>query len=532
VVEVFSPSQACVGAEDVTTLHALCDVIALAMSNHQLLTERDRRLQIQQTLFDLSQAVVSVLDVDELIPKIVRNAVNLVGGASGCVGMWDEARGVLSIRAPFNCPRSLLEPGPDVKERLFRQVIRDGKPSLLDGSSEVSRLDAWLGQGEITSAVGVPLRQDKRVTGVLLVSTNRPNVHFNWEDAGLLEAFADLAAIAMANARLFRQINLKADQMDALLKISRRLTESLKLESVLNAVLKEATVFIRADAGLVHLAQHNGLEYRPVALFGPIKEMTSRLSVPLEQIIRTAVTKGEPVKVNAGPLVISVPLMAGTKRVGALTCVAGSDQSFTDDDVTFLWTLASHATVAIENARLHEETREQSIRDALTGLYNVRRLRDALAEEMQRTDRYGHELSFLMIDIDHFKQFNDTFGHQQGDIVLQSVATIVGSSLRSIDQVFRYGGEELCVLLPETSKSQALLVAERIRAAVAGFSFQSDRGASLGKVTVSIGLASAPADAKMQEDLIARADEALYRAKAAGRNRVHVYGSAGIAATR
>jgi diguanylate cyclase (GGDEF)-like protein/PAS domain S-box-containing protein len=168
-----------------------------------------------------------------------------------------------------------------------------------------------------------------------------------------------------------------------------------------------------------------------------------------------------------------------------------------------------------------DELHRHATRDGLTGLINRREMDRLLAEELSRSRRHGHPLSLLLVDADKFKQVNDSFGHQAGDFVLQQLATVIGLSVRAFDSVARYGGEELAVILPETSAEEALVVAERIRATVAAhpFSFSMDRHAPT-TVTVSVGVAGTSAnDAITPEQLLAAADRALYAAKRAGRNR-------------
>jgi diguanylate cyclase (GGDEF)-like protein len=138
---------------------------------------------------------------------------------------------------------------------------------------------------------------------------------------------------------------------------------------------------------------------------------------------------------------------------------------------------------------------------------------------MQRSQRYLHPLSLLMIDLDYFKQINDTFGHPAGDRVLCAVADILRRELRQVDQLARYGGEEFAAILPETAESEALAIANRIRQAIAArpLAISETEGAEL---TISIGLAIFPDDANSVEGLVEKADQSLYAAKAAGRNRV------------
>ncbi|MBV6895239.1 diguanylate cyclase [Xanthomonas euvesicatoria] len=176
---------------------------------------------------------------------------------------------------------------------------------------------------------------------------------------------------------------------------------------------------------------------------------------------------------------------------------------------------AEQLSLALSNLRLRESLRRQSIRDALTGLYNRRYLEESLS----------HELSVLMLDVDHFKQFNDSQGHAGGDLLLAAVGELLLTRLRAEDVACRYGGEEFTVLLPEADGEEAMRVAEQIRSYIAALAV-SDGARALPKVTASIGVASFPADGEQGASLIQKADAALYRAKHAGRNRVERYGAA------
>lgn len=178
------------------------------------------------------------------------------------------------------------------------------------------------------------------------------------------------------------------------------------------------------------------------------------------------------------------------------------------------------------NARLEK----LAITDELTGLYNHRFFQETLRFESMRTDRKGGPLSLLMIDVDYFKKFNDTNGHPAGDKLLRSLAQLYQSQLRSIDIVARYGGEEFAIVLLDTNKSEAAQVAEKLRAAVAAQSFPGGETQPGGKISVSIGVATLPLDAQSAPELVVIADQALYRAKHSGRNKVCVAGEQALEA--
>ena len=171
-----------------------------------------------------------------------------------------------------------------------------------------------------------------------------------------------------------------------------------------------------------------------------------------------------------------------------------------------------------ERFHMLEKLKELSITDGLTKLYNSRHFYDQLKGEIERFNRYGHQLSLLLLDIDHFKDFNDTYGHLEGDKVLVRIAKIIRSCLRKMDTAYRYGGEEFTIILPGTHGEEARTVAERLRAAVAAEDFGPDPSSKL-KITISIGVTQYRKSEEIPS-FVRRADKAMYQSKQAGRNRV------------
>jgi diguanylate cyclase (GGDEF)-like protein len=172
---------------------------------------------------------------------------------------------------------------------------------------------------------------------------------------------------------------------------------------------------------------------------------------------------------------------------------------------------------------LLETTRRLSVTDELTGLYNFRHFRERFMDESERAIRYSHNLSLLMCDIDYFKNYNDANGHEAGNEVLKKLAGLMAGSVRDVDFVARYGGEEFVILLVETGRDNAGIFAERLREKVEEEIFPYQKKQPGHNLTITIGIASFPQDAKTSEELIIRADQALYRGKKAGRNRVVSY---------
>jgi len=228
--------------------------------------------------------------------------------------------------------------------------------------------------------------------------------------------------------------------------------------------------------------------------------------------------------------VIALPFTFEKTRTGVFLLRRTVDQEpLSASDVEFADTVIRSAVNAIEQAHMIEQTKADNARlealahtDPLTHLLNRRALTIRLVAELERVRRYNSPLTMLMIDLDHFKQVNDTYGHLVGDEVLRGISTILQRSVRSVDMVARYGGEEFVVVLPETGEQGAVAFAERIRQRVEIHKFEAAR-AQPARVTVSIGVSAFPAPhVETAEDLFAKADAALYRAKEMGRNQVRV----------
>jgi diguanylate cyclase (GGDEF)-like protein len=183
--------------------------------------------------------------------------------------------------------------------------------------------------------------------------------------------------------------------------------------------------------------------------------------------------------------------------------------------------VAAQIAVSLASLRLREELRNQSIRDSLTGLFNRRFMQEALDKEMIRARRKGCPVSVLFLDVDHFKRFNDTFGHDAGDYVLQSIAELLNRFFREGDVTCRWGGEEFAVILPESLSVDAAARANSLRAEVKKLGLQH-RGTGLAVITFSIGVATFPEHASDSEQLLRIADQCLYQSKSAGRDCVTV----------
>jgi diguanylate cyclase (GGDEF)-like protein len=218
-----------------------------------------------------------------------------------------------------------------------------------------------------------------------------------------------------------------------------------------------------------------------------------------------------------------VPLFVRNRVIGTMQLFSRESAAFAPDDAQLLWMLA----LVAENLLTREYTNEGLIRyaftDYLTGLKTRGYFEQQLELEFKRSERKKEHIALLMIDIDHFKQLNDTYGHHVGDQVLRDVSAILIKDMREVDTVARYGGEEFVIILPETNGPGALLVAERLRKGVEQAKFFAGSPDQVERLSISIGIAIYDTDAQFKRDLIEFADAALYAAKSSGRNQVRLY---------
>ena len=217
--------------------------------------------------------------------------------------------------------------------------------------------------------------------------------------------------------------------------------------------------------------------------------------------------------------ILGVPILARKRPVAVLEMLNKVGKPFDRQDLTLLSRLIEQATIAFERASLCEEMSSLGVTDELTKLFNGRYLQQSLEREVSRCRRYGSVLALIFLDLDHFKRINDCHGHLMGSECLAEVAQIMMHSVRDVDILARYGGDEFVVILPEATVATARMVAERLHESIGKHVFLEAAGIKA-RLTVSIGIAGFPDHAQTKEDLIRKADEAMYRAKAAGRDRI------------
>jgi diguanylate cyclase (GGDEF)-like protein len=338
------------------------------------------------------------------------------------------------------------------------------------------------------------------------------------------------------------QLAERARETELVVDVTRALSGTLDLHEQLEELGKSVCQGLGADEFSVLLVDEptHQLVCEAVAGSAPSAARGVRLAIG-EGVAGEAVARGETLyvpdvrrderflhykgkKQTVGSF-LAVPLRSKGRIVGVMNINRPQVGAFTPQEIRVAESVAMQAAMAISNARLFQQTLELSYTDPLTGIPNRRHLFQQLEQEWTRSLRFGDELSLLMIDLDLFKNVNDTWGHAIGDGVLRAIAQVLRRNVRKVDTVARYGGEEFCVLLPRVTKREAIEVAEKLRRAVATTPLPGAPDQQPIHLTISVGVATYGADASDMSGLIESADKALYAAKHAGRNAVQAAGA-------
>ncbi len=322
--------------------------------------------------------------------------------------------------------------------------------------------------------------------------------------------------------------------------VAKALTSSLNLDSILQTIMDKMAEYFRPDTWSLLMVDEPKDELYFAIAVGDAADALKTVRLKLGEGIAGWVAKhGEPLlvpDVYTDPRfskridqmtkwqthsIICVPLTAKSRVLGVIQLINVDMKGFGDSEMFFLQSLCDYAAIAIENARAVERIQELTITDDCTGLYNARHLYKTLEAEVYRSARFGYEFTVLFIDLDHFKQVNDTHGHLIGSKLLAEIGYNIKAHLRLIDYAFRYGGDEFVVLLPQTGKEAALTVAKRLLEYFRASSCLKSDGLNL-NVRASIGIATYPEDAKSAHEIIRQSDEMMYLVKNTTRDNIGV----------
>jgi diguanylate cyclase (GGDEF)-like protein len=499
--------------EEIDLCQSLANQAALAIEKSAVFQEVQERANKLQALLHLTKRMTASLNLQAVYDFAVQAAAEFLEVPCVCLLVADEETRQLSVEASYGLqefPRWLVDRIPS-GAGLIGRIVEEREPQYV---ADVRRDPRWLNkrfleEAGIASFAGIPLIGDGRLLGVLVVFTRHRRL-FTPDERALMATFTGQAAIAIANARAYQQIQRYASTVAELYEAATQVSGSLDLDETLQKIARGAAASTDAASSTIILLDELG-EVTHVVDWG-VGEIEVRQRGISHQVWET----GRPVVLAdfavvppgaVNPRLLSLgrraavclPLQVRDRVRGVMWVHYNEPRRVAEEDLHLLASFANQAAIAIENARLFAETRRLANTDALTGLYNHRYFYHLLDTEVKRARRYTRALSLIMLDIDHFKQFNDRHGHLAGDEVLRCLSQILRKNSRRVDTVARYGGEEFAIILPETELSQAAVQAERLRAAAAEQQWPE------GHLTISAGAAALTTEMTRVEDLVREA---------------------------
>jgi GAF domain-containing protein len=589
---IFTGEERAFSENDLALASGMGEQAAIAIYNARLHDSVDRERRRSVALFGASRMLTSTLVRDEVMALVTQRAAETLRSPRCDLYEFDATTDTLTLRGYFEEVASGLyanvgEPEPLDERPGDRLILEQGEvvvQSLSDqGLDPATRaeMDAW---GEKT-CMNVPLIVKGEPLGILIITETERERRFGDDEIEVARAFGEQVGMALQNTRLYGRLETQNQRLLNLLQSSRVMTGAMDVEKTVATMCSEMANLL--DCPVCHIdvgLRREGGEFLPPEVFAADgEEVAANLEPAMvpDELTERALSARQPQQSDddeSGSRLV-IPLLAKDVPSGFVELSGPLRARFGEDELEVVQILANQAATAIDNARMYQDQERQAITDGLTGLYNHRFFYDRLRSEMARSLRYFTPLSLLILDVDDFKRFNDTYGHVAGDEALREIGRLLQQGVRQhIDIPCRYGGEEFAVILPNTAAPGALaagerlqgefarvaagggtgdgdapaptsaddaqppalaegdgeaplpapnpdgavVVGERIRATVESARFHDEVGSPLRGVTVSVGVAAFPDHGVSGDALVAAADKALYLAKSRGKNRVEI----------
>src|SRR5271166_4304338 len=502
--------------------------LGLTVENYLVAHDAHRRTQEYELLTEIGQAISSRLDQDEVLRTIHAELGQIFNNSNFYIAFQngDEICFELEVEDDLVLPKRRRK----IENAFTEYVIRTGQPLLIRSDLEKTR--ARLGvtfrpEQPAKCLCAAPILLGSKPAGVMVAMSTVREYVFEQRDVDVLMTAAGQVSVAVENARLFAEEQRRSRQLAFLNNISRTAISSDDPVHMLDQIVGEVQRNFSFDHIGIGLLDYGTKEIEIKAEAGSTAHaMGKRVPLGIGILGRVART-GERALVQNGlegqigallpesRSVLCIPITYGETLLGALNIESRNDNAFTPQDVLILNTLADLLATALHNAFVFQKLQQQSITDGLTGIKTRRFFWEALSAEWKRASRSGRPFSVVLIDLDKFKEVNDTMGHFEGDLVLARIGRLLEQKSRQSNVVARYGGDEFIVLMPDTGAEQAQVLAERLRQWLA-----SDPMLAEHHVTGSFGVASFPMHGFSIEDIIRVADSGMYVSKRSGGNRV------------
>lgn len=508
-------------------------------AQYSLFDEAGGALARSNLLYELSNQLHSIQDFDDALRFAARQILEAFEADGTLISLQDAEAGEVTRLGIFLSGRqgsercSALDP-------VAQAVMDAGKPILINRAmGHPTDFPISLLEEEVEALLAVPVQGISARHGAVVLSYRRAR-EFRPLDVETLVVYANHLGIALENARLYVAAKQRAERIATLNRLTRVISSSLDISAVYEAFAEEVKLLIPYDHMGIVVPDDLDRGFRMFQFTGEGSTTGTLASVwsknrgtGIEWVVSNRRPHIEPDLAQERLFVedelllkegirssVRLPLVARGKVIGALFLGSVVPRCYSERELELLVPVGEQLAIAIENSRLFQEINRLAITDELTGLFNRRHFYHHLEQEFRRARRYDRPLSLIMMDIDDFKRYNDLNGHLAGDQILRILAGRLRSSTRAVDMLARYGGDEFGIILPETDLKQAGVQAERIRSAVKrdpqGAHDQKDGNG----LTASLGIARLGPEIREVEDLIRAADQALYRSKAAGGNRI------------
>jgi diguanylate cyclase (GGDEF)-like protein len=518
-LELHSSQEGAFTASQLEMLSLVASSWGLILEKERLVLESQRRLERQRAFINMSRQINASLVLEDSLHSLSQASKQLLGlDKSVVMVLEDQFRLVFKSGISTRTAEVLIETMNGSLERF----LHERKPLVLPHPGFLPAIE----EHEVSQLVLLPMLYQEKLKGcfaLFLASFQR----ILPEELLYIQTLANQAALAVENAILYEEGQQRAQEFSALFETAQAITSSLGTQAIVDRILSSAQRLIGADQGIIYQKVEDSDEMSCIAATGSyIEEVkSSRLRIGEgisghvaqsgvgEHIADT--TKDPRAKQISGTpeepeSMIAIPLKRKDIVFGVMILSRVGIRPFSEDDFRLISIFSTFAAASLENARLYAESAQMAITDYLTGLYNYRYFFKRLSEDLSHAKRYGQQLSVIILDLDRFKQYNDTYGHQEGDRLLTIVGNSMRSSMRLSDVAFRYGGDEFAVILPHTDAEEAAVVIHRLTKRLEEFL----KPIELVKVGVSFGVSTFPSDSSDGEELFRLADQRMYGMKA------------------
>lgn len=507
-----------------------------------LLGKERKQREIFQALSEVGTLLISTHELEPLLDIILEQMRKVINYDSASVllrfgnkvrisrlhGYYQNSSGGLKVREGF-------EFSIENTRNLF-EMMEQKKPLIIPDTHEYD----WLfveGIEYVRSFAGAPILVQGEVLGFLTLDKAEPD-YYQQEHIELLSIFSTYVGIALQNARFLESANRRANEAETFRKASSLVASELELGQVLKEILIQLEKVMPYDSAAIFLATTEGLKVM-AGRYLPNDNAIIGQTLPIEDKLFEEISESKSAIIledaqkdhrflgfgNTGYIRgwMGLPMYLRGQIIGYLSIDNKRVGAYSKESANLIQAFANEAAIAIENARLFQQVQTMAITDPLTSVFNRRYFSEIGAREFRRSVRNNHPLSLILIDIDHFKNFNDRYGHLAGDQVLKRIGKECQKHLRESDIFARFGGEEFVLLLPETNIEEAKLIAERMLKIINDIEIEAN--GQMVSVSVSMGVAERDTDTVNLDDLFEHADKALYNAKGQGRGRVMIWDS-------